>query len=74
MSYMYTRKHYKRTVQSEGTTPDGKIPLSIDDKGGEIYHMQRTEAWFQREQIYQMQRIEANLSDIEDRGMVPGGV
>jgi hypothetical protein len=35
--------------------------------------MQRTEAWFQGEQIYQMQRIEENLLDIEDRGMVPGG-
>jgi hypothetical protein len=30
--------------------------------------MQRTEAWFQGEQIYQMQRTEANLSDTEDRG------
>jgi hypothetical protein len=35
--------------------------------------MQRTEAWFQGENIYQMQRIEENLSDIEERGMVPGG-
>jgi hypothetical protein len=35
--------------------------------------MQRTEAWFQGEKIYQMQRIEENLSDTEDRGMVPWG-
>jgi hypothetical protein len=35
--------------------------------------MQMTNAWFQREKIYQMQRIETNLSDTEDRGMVPGG-
>jgi hypothetical protein len=59
MSYMYTRKHHKKTVQSGGATSDGKIPLSIDDKGGEIYQMQRTEAWFQGEKIYYMQRIEA---------------
>jgi hypothetical protein len=36
---MYTRKHHKRTVQSGGEAPDGKIPLSIDDKGGEIYQI-----------------------------------
>ena len=35
--------------------------------------MQRIEAWFQGEQIYQMQRTEENLSDTEDIGMVPGG-
>jgi hypothetical protein len=35
--------------------------------------MQRIEAWFQGEQIYQMQRTKANLSDTEDRGMVLGG-
>jgi hypothetical protein len=35
--------------------------------------MQRIEAWFHGEQIYQMQRIEANLSHKEDRGMVLGG-
>jgi hypothetical protein len=58
MSYMYMRKHHKRTVQSGGASPDGKIPLSIDDKGGEIYQMQRTEV---------------DLSDAEDRGMVLGG-
>jgi hypothetical protein len=68
---MYTRKHHKRTVQSGGATPDGKIPLSLMTKGerfircrgqgmgGEIYQMQRTEAWFQGEKIYQMQRTEA---------------
>jgi hypothetical protein len=51
---MYTRKHHKRTVcQGEQHT------FAIDDKGGEIYQMQRTEAWFQGEHIYQMQRIEA---------------
>jgi hypothetical protein len=35
--------------------------------------MQRIEAWFQGEKIYQMQRTEENLSDTEDRGMVLGG-
>jgi hypothetical protein len=49
MSYMYTRKHHKRTVQSGGETPDGKIPLPLMTKRGR------------------------DLSDAEDRGMVPGG-
>jgi hypothetical protein len=41
--------------------------------------MQRTEAWFQEEQIYHMQKTEAwfqgehDLSYAEDRGMVPEG-
>jgi hypothetical protein len=70
---MYTRKHHKRTIQSGGASPGWKDTFSIDDKGGEIYQMQRTEAWFQGEKIYQMQRTEANLSDTEDRGMVLGG-
>jgi hypothetical protein len=67
---MYMRKHHKRTVQSGGAAPDGKIPFPLMTKGerfiirawfqGEqIYQMQRTEAWFQGEQIYQMQRTEA---------------
>jgi hypothetical protein len=30
---MYTRKHHKRTVQSGGATPDGKIPLPLMTKG-----------------------------------------
>jgi hypothetical protein len=63
MSYIYMRKHHKRTVQSGGATPDGKIPFPLMTKGerfircrgqrhgsrGIIYHMQRTEAWFQGE-------------------------
>ena len=56
-----------------GRSPGWKDTFSIDDKGGDIYQMQRTEAWFQGEQIYQMKRIEENLLDTEDRGMVPGG-
>jgi hypothetical protein len=39
--------------------PRWKDTFAIDDKGGEIYQMQRTEAWFQGEKIYQMQRTEA---------------
>jgi hypothetical protein len=50
---MYMRKHHKRTVQSGGAAPDGKIPLPLMTKG-EIYQMQRTER-----KIYQMQRTEA---------------
>jgi hypothetical protein len=55
---MYTRKHHKRTVQSGGAAPDGKIPLSLMTKGERfircrgqryIYQMQRIEAWFQGE-------------------------
>jgi hypothetical protein len=30
---MYMRKHHKRTVQSGGTTLDGKIPLPLMTKG-----------------------------------------
>jgi hypothetical protein len=30
---MYTRKHHKRTVQSGGAAPDGKIPLPLMTKG-----------------------------------------
>ena len=33
MSYMYTRKHHKRKVQSGGEAPDGKIPLPLMKKG-----------------------------------------
>ena len=70
---MYTRKHHKRTVQSGGVSPDGKIPFPLMTKGEifikcrgqsygsrerrfirctvqrQIYKIQRTEAWFQRE-------------------------
>jgi hypothetical protein len=60
---MYMRKHHKRTVQSGGATPDGKIPLPLMTKGerfircrgqrhgsrGSMIEMQRTEAWFQGE-------------------------
>ena len=31
-----------------------KDTFAIDDKGGQIYQMQRIEAWFQEEKIYQM--------------------
>jgi hypothetical protein len=51
---MYTRKHHKRTIQSGGVALDGKIPLPLMKKGGEIYQMHRIEALFQGEQIYQM--------------------
>jgi hypothetical protein len=30
---MYTRKHHKRTVQSGGAAPDGKIPFPLMTKG-----------------------------------------
>ena len=65
---MYTRKHDKRTVQSKGETLDGMIPFPLMTKGGEIYQMQRIEAWFQgsrfiryrvQRQIYHIHMIEA---------------
>jgi hypothetical protein len=33
---MYTRKHHKRKVQSGGEAPDGKIPLPLMTKGGDL--------------------------------------
>jgi hypothetical protein len=36
MSYMYMRKHHKRTVQSGGATPDGKIPFPFMTKGRDL--------------------------------------
>jgi hypothetical protein len=52
---MYTRKHHKRIVY-QGRSLGWKDTFSIDDKGGEIYQMHKTESWFQEDQIYQMQR------------------
>ena len=61
----------KRTVQVgrsdesvRGSKPEWKDIFSIDDKGGEIYQMQRTETWFHGGEY---------LSDAEGRGMVPRG-
>jgi hypothetical protein len=54
MSYIYMRKHHKRTVHSGGATLDGKIPLSLMTKGESLYvicrgQSKRKEAWFQGE-------------------------
>jgi hypothetical protein len=47
------RKHHKRTIQSGGETPDGKIPFPLMTKGKRFIickgQRQRTEAWFQGE-------------------------
>jgi hypothetical protein len=40
---MYTRKHHKEDSSIMGTSLRWKYTFSIDDKGEEIYHMQRTE-------------------------------
>jgi hypothetical protein len=61
---MYTRKHHKRTVQSGGATPDGKIPLPLMTKG-ERFIRCRGQRHGSRGRRF--------LSDVEDRGMVPGG-
>jgi hypothetical protein len=43
---MYTRKHHKEDSSVRGSSPGWKDTFSIDEKVGEIYQMQRTEAWF----------------------------
>jgi hypothetical protein len=77
----------KRTIQVgrsdesvRGRSPRWKDTFSIDDKGGEIYHMQRTKAWFQGECWSHRCRGQRHGSrgsighrDAEDRGMVLGG-
>jgi hypothetical protein len=42
-----TRGSTIRGQSVRGSSPGWKDTFSIDDKGGEIYQMQRTEAWFQ---------------------------
>jgi hypothetical protein len=61
---MYTRKHHKEDSSVRGSSPEWKDTFAIDDKGGEIHQMQRTEAWF---------RGRNGHRDVEDRGMFPGG-
>jgi hypothetical protein len=41
---MYTRKHHKKDSSVRGRSPRWKDTFSLDDKGGEIYQMQRIEA------------------------------
>jgi hypothetical protein len=41
---MYMRENHKYDNSFRGSNPGWKDTFSIDDKGGEIYHMQRTEA------------------------------
>jgi hypothetical protein len=41
---MYMRKHHKEDSSVRGSSPRWKHKFSIDEKGGEIYQMQRTEA------------------------------
>jgi hypothetical protein len=43
MSYIYMRKHHKRISLVRGRNPGWKDTFAIDDKGGEIYQMQREE-------------------------------
>ena len=46
---MYTRKHHKEDISVRESNPRWKNTFAIDDKGGEIYQMQSTHAWFQGE-------------------------
>jgi hypothetical protein len=41
---MYTRKNHKDDNLVRGSNPGWKDTFYIDDKGKEIYHMQRTKA------------------------------
>jgi hypothetical protein len=55
---MYTRKHHKRTIQSGGEAPDGKIPFPLMKRGRDLSDAEERQV---------------DLSDVEDRGMVLGG-
>jgi hypothetical protein len=52
---MYMRNHHKRTVQSGGETPDGKIHFPLMKKGERFIRCRG------QRNIYQMQRIEARF-------------
>jgi hypothetical protein len=41
---MYTRKRHKDDSSFRGSNPEWKDTFAIDDKGEEIYQMQRIEA------------------------------
>jgi hypothetical protein len=68
---MYTRKHHKRTVQSGGAAPDGKIPLPLMTKGERFIRCRGQRHGSRGRRFIRCRR--ENLSDTEDRGMVPGG-
>jgi hypothetical protein len=40
------RKNHKEDSSVRGSSPGWKDTFSIDFKGGDIYQMQSTEAWF----------------------------
>jgi hypothetical protein len=64
MSYIYMRKHHKKTIQLGGATPDENIPLPLMTKG-EIFIRCRGERHYSRGRN--------GHKYAEDRGMVPGG-
>jgi hypothetical protein len=41
---MYMRKQHKEDSSVRGSSPGWKDTFAIDDKGGDIYQMQRSEA------------------------------
>ena len=45
-----------------GSSPRWKYTFAIDEKGGVIYHMQSTKAWFQGEQCSQRCRGQRHVS------------
>jgi hypothetical protein len=65
---MYKRKHNKRTIQSGGAAPDGKIPLPLMTKGERFIICRGQRHGFRgrrfikcrgQRKIYQIQRIKA---------------
>jgi hypothetical protein len=70
---MYTRKHHKRTVQSGGEAPDGKIPFPLMTKGERFIRCRGQRHGSRGSRFIRCRGMEANLSDTKDRGMVPWG-
>jgi hypothetical protein len=70
---MYTRKHHKRTVQSGGATPDGKIPFPLMTKGERFIRCRGQRHGSKGSRFIRCRGQRTYLSDTEDRGMVPEG-
>jgi hypothetical protein len=59
---MYMGKHHKEDSSVKGSIPGWKDTFAMDEKGGEIHQMQRTEACFQGEQWSQRCRGQRHVS------------
>jgi hypothetical protein len=67
------RKHHKRTVQSGGVAPDGKIPFPLMTKGERFIRCRGQRHGSRVSRFIRCRGQEANLSDTEDRVMVLEG-